>query len=88
MREFSSKITGCPPKYAQKNKDVVDQNNGFSIKICGGVFEQLARYTMRYKESDSHLSLYSSLSSASNLNLPTLLTLFYFSALLYLLVQV
>ena len=26
----------------------------------GGVFEQLARYTMRYQESDLHLGLYSS----------------------------
>ena len=24
--------------------------------ICGGVFEQLARYTMRYQESDLHLA--------------------------------
>ena len=47
--------------------------------FCGGVFEQLARYTMRYQESDLHLGL-----SANNLNLPTLiLTLFYFSTLLY-----
>ena len=23
---------------------------------CGGVFEQLARYTMRYQESDLHLA--------------------------------
>ena len=53
-----------------------------------GVFEQLVRYTMRYQESDLHLGLYSSLTSANNLNLPTLLTLFYFSTLLYLLVQV
>ena len=30
------------------------------IKKCGGVFEQLARYTMRYQESDLHLGLYSS----------------------------
>ena len=51
--------------------------------FCGGVFEQLARYTMRYQESDLHLGLYSSLTSANNLNLPTLLTLFYFSTLLY-----
>ena len=49
------------------------------------VFDQLARYTMRNKESDLHLGLYS---SANNLNLPTPLTLFYFSTLLYLLVQV
>ena len=27
---------------------------------CGGVFEQLARYTMRYRESDLHIGLYSS----------------------------
>ena len=46
--------------------------------FCGGVFEQLARYTMRYQESDLHLGL-----SANNLNLPTLITLFYFSTLLY-----
>ena len=37
---------------------------------------------MRYQESDLHLGLYSSLTSANNLNLPTLLTLFYFSTLL------
>ena len=36
---------------------------GFSTKICGSVFEQLARYTMRYQESDLHLGLYSSYSS-------------------------
>ena len=53
---------------------------------CGVVFEQLARYTMRY--SDLHLGLYSSLTFANNLNLPTLVTLLYFSTLLYLLVQV
>ena len=29
---------------------------GFSTKICGGVFEQLAGYTMRYQESDLHLA--------------------------------
>ena len=49
---------------------------------CGGVIEQVARSTMRYQESDLHLGLYSSLTSANNLNLPTLLTLFYFSTLL------
>ena len=26
------------------------------VVICGGVFEQLARYTMRYQESDLHLA--------------------------------
>ena len=41
--------------------------------------EQLARYTMRYEESDVHLGLYSCLTSANNIDLPTLLTLFYFS---------
>ena len=54
----------------------------------GGMFEQLARYTMRYQESNLHLGHYSSLTSANNLNLATLLTFFYFSTLLYLLVQV
>ena len=34
-----------------------------------GAFEQLARYTMRFQESDFHLGLYSSLTSANNLNL-------------------
>ena len=32
-------------------------------RYCGGVFEQLARYTARYQESDLHLGLYSSYSS-------------------------
>ena len=27
-----------------------------AICTCGGVFEQLARYTMRYQESDLHLA--------------------------------
>ena len=31
--------------------------------MCGGVFEQLAHYTMRYQESDLHLGLYSYYSS-------------------------
>ena len=51
----------------------------------GGVFEQLAGYAMRYQVSDLHLGLYSSFTSANNLNLPILLTLFYFSTLLSLL---
>ena len=34
-----------------------------SPMYCGGVFEQLARYTTRYQESDLHLGLYSSYSS-------------------------
>ena len=42
------------------------------------MFDILARYTMRYQESDLHLGLYSSLTSVNNLNLPTL---FYFSLL-------
>ena len=40
---------------------------------------------MSYQESDLHLGLYSSLTSVNNLNLPTLVTLFYFSTLLYVL---
>ena len=35
----------------------------------GGVFEPLARYAMRYQESNLHLSLYASFTSANNLNL-------------------
>ena len=45
--EFFTKIKGSPP------------NNGFSTKICEGVFEQLDRYTKRYQEPDTS-SLYSS----------------------------
>ena len=30
------------------------------LNRCGGVFDQLARYTTRYQESDLHLSLSSS----------------------------
>ena len=26
------------------------------LAMCGGVFEQLARYRMRYQESDLHLA--------------------------------
>ena len=37
------------------------------------MFEQLARYTMRYQESDLHLGLSSSLTSANDPNLLTLL---------------
>ena len=43
--------------------------------ICQGVFEQLARYTMRYQESDLHLGLSSSLTSTNSLYLFSLLTL-------------
>ena len=41
----------------------------------GGVFEQLARYTIKYQESNLPLGLYSPLTSANNriLNLLTLL---------------
>ena len=35
----------------------------------GGVFEPLARYAMRYQESNLHLGLNSSLTSANNPNL-------------------
>ena len=35
---------------------------------CGGVFEQLSGYTMRYQESNLHLGLYSSLTSANSPN--------------------
>ena len=55
---------------------VVDANilplSFLHYKYYVGVFEQLARYTLRQQESDLHLGLYSSLSTANNLNLPTL----------------
>ena len=55
---------------------VVDANilplSFLHYKYCGGVFEQLARHTLRHQESDLHLDLYSSLTTANNLNLPTL----------------
>ena len=47
------------------------------------MFEQLALYTTRYQECDLHFGLYYSLTSTNNLSLPTLVTLFYFSTLLY-----
>ena len=56
--ELFTKITSSPPKYR-----LLHQNIEFSTKICGGVFEQLVRYTTRYQESDLHLGLYSSYSS-------------------------
>ena len=34
--------------------------------VCGGVFEQLARYTMKYQEYDLRLDLYSSLTTANS----------------------
>ena len=37
------------------------------------MFEQLARYTMRYQEADLHLGLHSSLTFANSLNPLTLL---------------
>ena len=66
IRKFSSKIdsglftkiTTSPPKYRHLHQKIE-----FSTKICGAVFEQLARYTMKYQESDLHLGLYISYSS-------------------------
>ena len=60
------------------------------MKYCGGVFEQLARYTMRYQESDLHLAfillnlLTTSTYSANFFSSTNFTTLLY----LYLLVQV
>ena len=52
IRKFSSKIdSGLFTKMTSSH-----QNNGFPTKICGGVFEQPARYTTRYQESDLHLA--------------------------------
>ena len=50
-----TKITSSPPKY-----QLLHQNIESSTKICGGVIEQLARYTTRYQESDLHLAFNSS----------------------------
>ena len=43
------------------NMDTEETTEGVRIKRvmllkCGGVFEQFARYTMRYQESDLHLA--------------------------------
>ena len=43
------------------------------VKYFGAVFMQLARYTMRYQESNSLLGLCSFFTSAYNLNLLTVL---------------
>ena len=39
---------------SQKNTEV--QAKDYKWILCGGVFEQLARYTMKYQESDLHLA--------------------------------
>ena len=64
------------PKYKKVIKEANISNDPKHHKLycrhfiyCEGVFDQLARYTIRYKESDLHLGLYSSLTSANNLNL-------------------
>ena len=49
-----------------KSLDTISVPKDFP-EFCWGVFEQLACYTMRYQESDLHLGLYSSLTSANNL---------------------
>ena len=64
-----TKITLSPPKYR-----LLHQNNGFSTKICGGVFEQLARYTTRYLLNLLSTSTYITTFSV----LPTSLLLLYF----------
>ena len=46
--------------------NTVGQHNSQDCWMSGGVFKQLARYTMKYQESDLHLGLYSSLTSANN----------------------
>ena len=43
----------------RRDADVLLRTNTLEDE-CGGVFEQLARYTMRYQEPDLHLGLYSS----------------------------
>ena len=88
MEETDSVATLLTIRDRSNNNQPASYNETSWNRVLRGMFEQLARYTMRYQESDLHLGLYSSLTSANNLNLPTLLTLFYFSTLLYLLVQV
>ena len=69
--------------------DVVIKSNESHHSYCRGVFDQIARYTMSCQESDLHLGLSSSLTSADKLNLPTPFYFFLlFSTVLYLLVQV
>ena len=41
-------------------------NNSQHCWMSGGELKQLAHYTMKYQESDLHLGLYSSLTSANN----------------------
>ena len=53
IRKFSSKL----------DSEFFTKITGSPPKYVGGVFEQLARYTTRYQESDLHLGLYSSYSS-------------------------
>ena len=57
---FSNRI--CPKPFGFRVQIFMDYCN------CGGVFEQLAGYTMRYQESNLHLGLYSSLTSANSPN--------------------
>ena len=40
----------------QKNSPYTLTIPSLPQNLCGGVFEQLARYTMRYQESDLHLA--------------------------------
>ena len=55
-------------------REFVQNLSVFGVQIfmdycnCGGVFEQLSGYTMRYQESNLHLGLYSSLTSANSPN--------------------
>ena len=66
---LSGYIVILSPAFTNASKIPILYNNR------GGVFEPLARYTTTYQESNLHLDLYSSFTSANNriLNLLTLL---------------
>ena len=63
-----------------RHTDNLPQSGRVHSTSCGGVIEQVARYTMRYQESDLHLGLYFSLSLLTRLTLFCFSTLFYFSS--------
>ena len=58
------------------------------VNSVGSVFEQLARYTMRYQESELHLGLYSSWSSSNFDLLSNFFSSTNFTTLLYFYLQV
>ena len=74
LQLLSGSIIILSPAFKVCIQDSILHNN------YGDVFEQLARYTMRYQESNLPLGLYSPLTSANN-RILNLLTLFLYSIL-------